>query len=53
MSYNCTKIYFKNMKLLNSKNFMKKYNLQNDTRKESELQRNYNYKNTLEILKDI
>ena len=31
------------MKVLNFKDFMKKYNLKNDTLIESELQRNYNY----------
>ena len=32
-----------NMKLLNFKDFMKKYNLKNDTMNESQLQKNYNY----------
>ena len=32
-----------NMKVLNFKDFMKKYNLKNDTMNESELQRVYNY----------
>ena len=32
------------MKVLNLKDFMKKYNLKNDTMKESQLQRVYNYK---------
>ena len=31
------------MKLLNFKNFMKKFNLKNDTMKESQLQKIYNY----------
>ena len=31
------------MKVLNFKDFMKKYNLKNDTMNESELQRVYNY----------
>ena len=37
-NYNCI-----NMKDLNFKDFMKKYNLRNDTMNESELQRVYNY----------
>ena len=37
-NYNCI-----NMKVLNFKNFMIKYNLKNDTMNESELQRVYNY----------
>ena len=32
-----------NMKVLNFKDFMKKYNLKNDTMNESQLQRIYNY----------
>ena len=32
-----------NMKILNFKDFMKKYNLRNDTMKESQLQKLYNY----------
>ena len=31
------------MKVLNFKDFMKKYNLKNDTMNESQLQRVYNY----------
>ena len=32
-----------NMKILSFKDFMKKYNLKNDTTNESELQKIYNY----------
>ena len=38
--YNCKYI---NMKILNFKNFMKKYNLKNDTMNESQLQKIYYY----------
>ena len=32
------------MRILNNKNFMKKYNLKNDTMNESELKKNYKFK---------
>ena len=38
--YNCKYI---NMKVLNFRDFMKKYNLKNDTMNESQLQKIYNY----------
>ena len=41
------------MKVLNFKDFMKKYNLKNDTMNESELQRIYNYPIYPEIVKYI
>ena len=48
MSYKYT-----NMKFLNFKDFMKKYNLKNDTMNESQLQKFYNYPYTQKILKFI
>ena len=42
-SYNFTHSCVINMKLLSFKDFMKKYNLKNDTMNESELQSVYNY----------
>ena len=41
--YICMCSYLINVKVLNFKNFMKKYNLNNNTMNESELQRVYNY----------
>ena len=41
--YNCMYSCLINMKSLNFKDFMKKYNLKNDTMNETELQRVYNY----------
>ena len=41
--YICMYSYLKNRKILNFKNFIKKYNLKNDTMNESQLQKFYNY----------
>ena len=43
-SYNCMYLCLINMKVLIFKDFMKKYNLKNDTMNESELQRVYKYR---------
>ena len=43
MSYNCMYSCLINMKLLTFKDFMRKYNLKNETMNESQLQRIYNY----------
>ncbi len=42
-SYNCMYLCLINMKVLNFKDFMKKYNLKNDTMNESQLEKIYNY----------
>ena len=45
MEINSLKLKLFKMTILNVKDFMKKYNLKNDTMNESQLQRNYNNPN--------
>ena len=42
-SSNCMYLCLRKMKVLNFKDFMKKYNLEKDTMNESQLQKIYNY----------
>ena len=51
--YNCKYPCLINMKVLNSNDFMKKYNLKNDTMNETQLQRVHNYPIYPKILKYI